>query len=268
MSCLWSASFRLHYRGRGTAARRCSLLDGPARVRQLISPGHSVHRRQLTSHLVDGRTSTDRDVLACHWLDLAGIASPPSLGMWTIHQPAVAGDIDIEAGHWSLPDEAVEVFTQEHEIGQAPVQRPSGHAVVVDASPWLESRAAEQRLLATVRWSIREQGWRAVEPAGRMLCSTSALLLPSTYAHHRRPRPKYQRAVDNPTTRPLPQRAHPRPRPSARRPPSLSPARRRPYDLDVPYMRSDGVRAAAQQTLHVHFKGLRQGSASVRISNK
>jgi len=25
----------------------CSLLDGPARVRQLISPGHSVHRRQL-----------------------------------------------------------------------------------------------------------------------------------------------------------------------------------------------------------------------------
>ncbi len=37
-----------------------------------------------------------------------------------------------------------------------------------------------------------------------MLCSTSALLLPSTYAHHRRPRPKYQRAVDNPTTIPLP----------------------------------------------------------------
>jgi hypothetical protein len=64
--------------------------------------------------------------------------------MWTIHHPpaAVAGDVDIEAGHWSLHDEAVGVFTHEHEIGQAPVQRPSGHADVVDASPWLESRAA------------------------------------------------------------------------------------------------------------------------------
>ena len=34
---------------RGAAGRRISLLDGPApaRVRQLISPGHSVHPRQL-----------------------------------------------------------------------------------------------------------------------------------------------------------------------------------------------------------------------------
>ena len=61
--------------------------------------------------------------------------------MWTIHQPP-SRVTSIEAGHWSLPDEAVRVFTHEHEIGQAPVQRPSGHAIVVDASPWLESRAA------------------------------------------------------------------------------------------------------------------------------
>jgi hypothetical protein len=40
------------------------------------------------------------------------------------HPPAaVAGDVDIEAGHWFLSDEAVGVFTHEHEIGKAPVQR-------------------------------------------------------------------------------------------------------------------------------------------------
>jgi hypothetical protein len=45
--------------------------------------------------------STSRGKRAC--------VSPPSLGMWTIHHPpaAVAGDVDIEAGHWSLSDEAV-----------------------------------------------------------------------------------------------------------------------------------------------------------------
>jgi hypothetical protein len=58
------------------------------------------------------------------------------------HPPAaVAGDVDVEVGHWSLSDEAVEVFTHEHEIGNAPVQRSSGHdaivAAAVDASLWL-----------------------------------------------------------------------------------------------------------------------------------
>src|SRR4029079_13996097 len=58
------------------------------------------------------------------------------------HPPAaVAGDVDVEVGHWSLSDEAVEVFTHEHEIGNAPVQRSSGHdaivAAAVGASLWL-----------------------------------------------------------------------------------------------------------------------------------
>jgi len=44
----------------------CSLLDGPARVRQLISPGSQRAPTPVDSHLIDGRTSTDRDVLACH----------------------------------------------------------------------------------------------------------------------------------------------------------------------------------------------------------
>ena len=78
------------------------------------------------------------------WLDLAGIASlrPPAKLRNMDHPPAaVAGDVDVEVGHWSLSDEAVEVFTHEHEIGNAPVQRSSGHdaivAAAVDASLWL-----------------------------------------------------------------------------------------------------------------------------------
>ena len=78
------------------------------------------------------------------WLDLAGIASlrPPAKLRNVDHPPAaVAGDVDVEVGHWSLSDEAVEVFTHEHEIGNAPVQRSSGHdaivAAAVDASLWL-----------------------------------------------------------------------------------------------------------------------------------
>jgi hypothetical protein len=57
---------------------------------------------------------------------LAGIASlrPPAKLRNVDHPPAaVAGDVDVEVGHWSLSDEAVEVFTHEHEIGNAPVQR-------------------------------------------------------------------------------------------------------------------------------------------------
>src|SRR4029077_14052753 len=80
----------------------------------------------VDSHLVDRRSRTDRDVLACHQLDLAGIAgSCPLAKLGNVDHPpaAVAGDVDIEAGHWSLSDEAVGVFTQEHEIGKPPVQR-------------------------------------------------------------------------------------------------------------------------------------------------
>ena len=97
-------------------------------------PGSQRAPTPVDSHLVDGRTSTDRDVLACHLARPRGTASlrPPAKLRNADHPPAaVAGDIDIEAGHWSPSlDEAVEVFTQEHKIGQAPVQRPSGHAIV------------------------------------------------------------------------------------------------------------------------------------------
>ena len=116
---------------RGTAGQRMQLARRASARPPANLPGSQRAPTPVDSHLVDGRTSTDRDVLACHWLDLAGIASlrPPAKLRNVDHPPAaVAGDIDIEAGHWSLPDEAVEVFTQEHEIGQAPVQRPSGHA--------------------------------------------------------------------------------------------------------------------------------------------
>ena len=51
--------------------------------------------------------------------------------MWTIHQPPprVTSISKLDSGP-SL-DEAVGLFTHEHEIGQAPVQRSSGHAIVV-----------------------------------------------------------------------------------------------------------------------------------------
>ena len=48
---------------------------------------------------------------------------PAKLGNVDHPPAAVAGDVDIEAGHGSLSDEAVGVFTHEHEIGKAPVQR-------------------------------------------------------------------------------------------------------------------------------------------------
>ena len=61
--------------------------------------------------------------------------------MWTIHQPPsrVTSISNLDIG--LLYDEAVEVFTHEHEISHAPVQRSSGHDVIVaaavDASLWL-----------------------------------------------------------------------------------------------------------------------------------
>ena len=53
-------------------------------------------------------------------------ARPPRrIRRWRMRRtgPPVAGDVDIDAGHWSLSDEVVGVFTHEHEIGKASVQR-------------------------------------------------------------------------------------------------------------------------------------------------
>jgi hypothetical protein len=70
------------------------------------------------------------------------LCQPAQLGDVDHPPAAVAGDIDIEAGHWSLPDEAVGVLTHEHEISQAPVQRSSGHAIVAAvATPARGSKA-------------------------------------------------------------------------------------------------------------------------------
>ena len=56
------------------------------------------------------------------------------------------------------------------------------------------------------------------------------------------------RLRDYPATRPLPQRAHTRPERGVGRPSGLPRSRRRPHHLDLPHMRPDRVRAAAQPT--------------------
>ena len=194
----------------------------------------------------------------------------PLMRTWTIHQPPSQVTSISKPDIGASLDEAVGVFTHEHEIGQAPAQRPSGHAIVaaaVDASPWLESRAAEQRLLAAVRWSIREQGWRAVEPAGRCSARRARCFYP-----RRMPiigdlvrNTRGQWITQPPSRCPTGTPSAPAKCSSATKPVSGTAAAIR---LGRAALRSDSVRAAAQQTLHVHFKGLRQGSASVRISNK
>jgi hypothetical protein len=61
----------------------------------------------------------------------------------------------------------------------------------------------------------------------------------------------HNREVDHPPTEPLPERARVRPRPGARGSSALPRSRRRrPHHLDMPGVRSDGVRAAAQHPLH------------------
>jgi hypothetical protein len=102
----------------------------------------------VDSHLVDGRTGTDCDVLACHWLDLAGIASlrPPAKPRNVDHPPAaVAGDVDIEARQWSLSDEAVgDLHSRARDPPRAgsTIVSSRDRGAVVGASPWLENRAA------------------------------------------------------------------------------------------------------------------------------
>ena len=53
-----------------------------------------------------------------------------------------------------------------------------------------------------------------------------------------------------PATRPLPQTAHTRPERGVGKPSGLPRSRRRPHHLDLPHMRPDRVRAAAQHPLH------------------
>ena len=121
-----TADYVLQLKGSANDEPKVSTTSGQASGAARGVPRSQRAATPVDSHLVDRRTGTDRDVLACHWLDLAGIASlcPPAKLRNVDHPPAaVAGDVDIEAGHWSLSDEAVGVFTHEHEIGKAPVQR-------------------------------------------------------------------------------------------------------------------------------------------------
>ena len=68
-------------------------------------PGLKCAATPVDRHLVDGRSGTDGDVLTCHRLNLAGIASlrqPAKFGNVDRPPAAVTSDVDVEAGHWSL----------------------------------------------------------------------------------------------------------------------------------------------------------------------
>ena len=58
------------------------------------------------------------------------------------------------------------------------------------------------------------------------------------------------REVDHPPADAMPERAPARPGPGPRRPSRLPRPRRRTHNMDMPHMRPDGVRAAAQHPLH------------------
>jgi hypothetical protein len=76
-------------------------------------------------------------------------------------------------------------------------------------------------------------------------------LAQASCSRRRAARPNHPRGVDNPTTTAVPKRAHSRPQSSVGGAPGVPRARWRTHHMDVPNLRSDGVRAAPEHSLHV-----------------